>query len=92
MTYKESQNKLKEKYHEKFRKHHNKNENYFVHLLRQAWNEYDHHPAMNPYNRENGATPQDREELHAIMELIKLYQSRIELKQEQEVKIFNARM
>lgn len=87
-----STDKLKEKYHEKFRKNYNKNENYFVHLLRQAWHEKDHHPAMNPYNRESGATQQDREELKAIMELIKLYQSRIELKQEQEIKIFNARM
>ena len=85
------QDKLKEKYHEKFRKNHNKNENYFVHLLRQAWYERDCHPAMNPYNRPNGSTPQDREEIHAIMELIKLYQSRIELKQA-ETNIFNSKM
>lgn len=74
-------NKLKEKYHEKFRKNIKHDIPYFEQLLKRAWNEYENHSAMNPNNRPNGSTPTDRMELKAIMELIKLYQSRVELKQ-----------
>lgn len=73
--------KLKAKYHEKFRKGIDHKKPYFEQLLERAWNGYSNHPAMDPYNRPNGATPNDRLELKAIDELIRLYQSRVELKQ-----------
>lgn len=77
MTNKEQ---LKAKYHEKFRKNIDHKKNYMTQLLERAWNEYTNHPAMDCYNHPK-VTPQDREEIAAIMELIKLYQSQIDLRQ-----------
>ena len=75
----ELRNKLKATYHEKFRKNIDRNKPYFEQLEERAWKEYDQHPALNPNIRAK-ATPQDREELFVLNELIKLYQSRIEFK------------
>jgi|688.fasta_scaffold521592_1 hypothetical protein len=41
--------KLKEKYHEKFRKNIDHKKNYMEQLLERAWKEFDHHPAMDCY-------------------------------------------
>ena len=71
-------NKLKEKYHCKFRKDIDHNRSYMEQLVERAWKEYDQHPARNPYIRPK-ITPQDRLELKVLNELIKLYESRIEL-------------
>jgi len=73
--------KLKAKYHEKFRKNIDHKKPYFEQLLERAWKSYSEHPAMNPNNRPKGILPNDRMELKAIDELIKLYQSRADLKQ-----------
>ena len=73
-------NEIKAKYHEKFRKNINHKKPYFEQLLERAWKEYDSHPGFNPFIREKGATLKDRQELKVLNELIKLYQSRAELK------------
>ena len=75
-----NKNKLKEKYHTKFRKNINKSKCHMSQLLEKALKEYDNHPAFNPYARYNGATPIDRLELVVLNELIKLYQIQIENK------------
>jgi len=87
----ELRNKLKATYHEKFRKNIDRNKPYFEQLAERAWKEYDQHPAMNIYIKPK-ATPQDREELSVLQELIKLYQSRVELKQVETKEMFNSRM
>jgi hypothetical protein len=43
----ENRNKLKAKYHEKFRKNIDRNKPYFKQLAERAWKEYGQHPAMN---------------------------------------------
>ena len=76
MTYRQEQiNKLKEKYHCKFRKNINHNKNYIKQLLERAFTEYNNHVAFNPYIRINGANSKDQIELIALNELIKTYQS-----------------
>ena len=81
--YDEQINKLKEKYHCKFRKNTDKNKDYMEQLLERAMKEYNEHSAFDPYTRENGITNEDRLELKVLTELIKLYQSRAELKRVQ---------
>lgn len=77
-----NRDKLKEKYHEKFRKNIDRKRPYFEQLLERAWKEYDSHPAFYAeQTRIDGkVTSQDREEIAVLNELIKLYQSRVELK------------
>lgn len=72
--------KLKARYHEKFRKNINNKKPYIPQLLERAWKEYNKHTAFNPYIRTEGATQKDREELKVLNELIKLYQLQIDLK------------
>jgi hypothetical protein len=73
-------NKLKAKYHEKFRKNIDNKKPYMEQLLQRALKAYDEHPAFNPNIRAK-VLQQDREELKVLIELIKLYQSRVELKE-----------
>jgi purine nucleoside phosphorylase len=72
--------KIKAKYHEKFRKNTDHKKDYMSQLLERAWHEKDNHPGTLAYNRINGPTFKDRAELKALNELIKLYQLQIDIK------------
>jgi len=74
--------KIKAKYHEKFRKNIKHDKPYFEQLLERAWSEMDKHPAFNPYIKDDKKILQYREELKALNELIKLYQLQIDIKAE----------
>jgi hypothetical protein len=76
-------NRIKEKYHEKFRKNINHNKPYFEQLLERAWKEYNNHPIffVQTNRIEGKITLQDREEIKALNELIKLYQSKVTVKE-----------
>jgi hypothetical protein len=69
-------NKLKAKYHEKFRKNIAHNVPYFEQLEERAFKEIDNHSAMDAY-REKPITPMERLEIHALNELIKVYRTQI---------------
>jgi len=74
-------NKIKSKYHEKFRKNINHKVSYFKQLLERAWSEKENHSAYDPNIRPVGPTLKDREELKVLNELIKLYQLQLDLKE-----------
>jgi hypothetical protein len=76
-----NRDKLRAKYHESFRKNINNKKDYMNQLLERCFNAISNHPAMfGEHNRPNGSTSKDREEIAALHELAKLYQSRIDLK------------